>query len=257
VRRRVRVVKPGWVKRGRQRAHFPVNHLIGHDFSSGRSEQYAIPVVAERGEDAGDRSLADQRLIVRAAGANASPCGQFRRISQGWHERGGAGAELGDGVAVDQARAAGVYVATLVAQVVLQPVTLRLRVKAGFDSAVVALNARAVCVQVVNALAPGAELTVAALENALAFRKAFAGSIEKSLEKLKEGSQGGPGCDHPKKPEDRDRCETQAEPQHGAGRIYGQRLGQLCLLVLTGVATYFAALFAMGLRPSMFARRAG
>ena len=101
MRRRVRVVKPGWVKRGRQRAHFPVNHLIGHDFSSGRSEQYAIPVVAERSEDAGDRSLADQRLIVRAAGANTSPCGQFRRISQGWHERGGAGAELGDGVAVD------------------------------------------------------------------------------------------------------------------------------------------------------------
>ena len=67
-----------------------------------------------------------------------------------------------------QARAAGVYVATLVAQVVLQPVTLRLRVKAGFDTAAVALNARAVCVQVVNALAPGAELTVAALENALA-----------------------------------------------------------------------------------------
>jgi len=71
-------------------------------------------------------------------------------------------------LAVDQARAAGVYVATLVAQVVLQPVTLRLRVKAGFDTAAVALNARAVCVQVVNALAPGAELTVAALENALA-----------------------------------------------------------------------------------------
>jgi uncharacterized phage protein gp47/JayE len=71
-------------------------------------------------------------------------------------------------LAVNQARAAGVYVATLVAQVVLQPVTLRLRVKAGFDSAAVALNARAVCVQVVNALAPGAELTVAALENALA-----------------------------------------------------------------------------------------
>jgi uncharacterized phage protein gp47/JayE len=71
-------------------------------------------------------------------------------------------------LAVDQARAAGVYVATLVAQVVLQPVTLRLRVRAGFDSAAVVLNARAVCVQVVNALAPGAELTVAALENALA-----------------------------------------------------------------------------------------
>ena len=35
------------------------------------------------------------------------------------------------------------------------------------------------------------------------------------------------------------------------------RGGQLCLLVLTGVATYFAALFVMGLRPSMFARRAG
>lgn len=72
-----------------------------------------------------------------------------------------------------------------------------------------------------------------ALENALAFRKAFAGSIENSLEKLKEGSQGGPGCDHPKKPEDRDRCASQAEPQHGAGRIYGQRLGQLCLLLVS------------------------
>jgi uncharacterized phage protein gp47/JayE len=71
-------------------------------------------------------------------------------------------------LAVDQARAAGIYVATLVAQVVLQPVTLRLRVKAGYDSAAVALQARAVCVQVVNALPPGAELTVAALESALA-----------------------------------------------------------------------------------------
>ena len=71
-------------------------------------------------------------------------------------------------LAVDQARAAGIYVATLVAQVVLQPVTLRLRVKAGFDSAAVALQARAVCVQVVNALPPGAELTVTALESALA-----------------------------------------------------------------------------------------
>ena len=71
-------------------------------------------------------------------------------------------------LAVDQARAAGIYVATLVAQVVLQPVTLRLRVKAGFDSAAVTLQARAVCVQVVNALPPGAVLTVAALESALA-----------------------------------------------------------------------------------------
>lgn len=71
-------------------------------------------------------------------------------------------------LAVDQARAAGIYVATLVAQVILQPVTLRLRVKAGYDSAAVALQARAVCVQVVNALPPGAELTVASLENALA-----------------------------------------------------------------------------------------
>jgi uncharacterized phage protein gp47/JayE len=71
-------------------------------------------------------------------------------------------------LAVDQARAAGIYVATLVAQVILQPVTLRLRVKAGYDSAAVALQARAVCVQVVNALPPGAELTVTSLENALA-----------------------------------------------------------------------------------------
>ena len=71
-------------------------------------------------------------------------------------------------LAVDQARAAGIYVATLVAQVVLQPVTLRLRVKAGFDSAAVTLQARAVCVQVVNALPPGAVLTVAALDSALA-----------------------------------------------------------------------------------------
>ena len=71
-------------------------------------------------------------------------------------------------LAVDQARAAGIYVATLVAQVVLQPVTLRLRVRAGFDSAAVTLQARAVCVQVVNALPPGAVLTVAALESALA-----------------------------------------------------------------------------------------
>jgi uncharacterized phage protein gp47/JayE len=71
-------------------------------------------------------------------------------------------------LAVDQARAAGIYVATIVAQVVLQPVTLRLRVKAGFDTQTVSLEARAACVQVVNALAPGASLTVAALEAALA-----------------------------------------------------------------------------------------
>jgi len=71
-------------------------------------------------------------------------------------------------LAVDQARAAGIYVATIVAQVVLQPVTLRLRVKAGFDTAVVSLEARAACVQVINALSPGASLTVAALEAAIA-----------------------------------------------------------------------------------------
>ena len=71
-------------------------------------------------------------------------------------------------LAVDQARAAGIYVATIVAQVVLQPVTLRLRVKAGFDTQAVSLEARSVCVQVVNALAPGASLTVSALEAALA-----------------------------------------------------------------------------------------
>jgi len=71
-------------------------------------------------------------------------------------------------LAVDQARAAGIYVATIVAQVVLQPVTLLLRVRAGFDTQTVSLEARAACVQVVNALAPGASLTVAALEAALA-----------------------------------------------------------------------------------------
>ena len=71
-------------------------------------------------------------------------------------------------LAVDQARAAGIYVQTVVAQVVLQPVTLRLRVKAGFDTSSISLQARSVCVQTVNALAPGAELTVAALEAALA-----------------------------------------------------------------------------------------
>jgi uncharacterized phage protein gp47/JayE len=71
-------------------------------------------------------------------------------------------------LAVDQARAAGIYVATVVAQVVLQPVTLLLRVKAGFDTQTVSLEARAACVQVINALAPGAELTVAALQAALA-----------------------------------------------------------------------------------------
>ena len=71
-------------------------------------------------------------------------------------------------LAVDQARAAGIYVATIVAQVVLQPVTLLLRVKAGFDTQTVSLEARAACVQVINRLAPGAELTVAALQSALA-----------------------------------------------------------------------------------------
>jgi uncharacterized phage protein gp47/JayE len=69
--------------------------------------------------------------------------------------------------AVEQARAAGVFVQVIVAQVILQPVTLLLRFQAGVDQEAVAVAARAACVQVINRLAPGETLTVAALQEAL------------------------------------------------------------------------------------------
>jgi redox-regulated HSP33 family molecular chaperone len=112
------------------------------------------------GQQTGYVSLAVTDQYTDALAVLTSPVASYQEQSQQLAER--------VALAVDQARAAGIYVATIVAQVVLQPVTLRLRVKAGFDTASVSLQARSVCVQTVNALAPGAELTVAALEAALA-----------------------------------------------------------------------------------------
>jgi uncharacterized phage protein gp47/JayE len=64
-------------------------------------------------------------------------------------------------------RAAGIYVEVIVAQVVLQPITLQLRFQAGANADLVALVARAVVASVVNSLRPGETMSVAALATAL------------------------------------------------------------------------------------------
>jgi uncharacterized phage protein gp47/JayE len=69
--------------------------------------------------------------------------------------------------ALDDVRPAGTYVQVLVAQAVLQGVKLQLRFNAGVDADLVALNARAVVVALINALAPGAPLLVQAIYDAL------------------------------------------------------------------------------------------
>ncbi len=72
-----------------------------------------------------------------------------------------------------------------------------------------------------------------AFENTRAFYRSFAPSLDRALGKLKEGVLGGPGCQKPRSEAAAERCRTNAEPARGPGRMYGQRLGQLCLLVLS------------------------
>lgn len=60
--------------------------------------------------------------------------------------------------ALEDHRAAGVFVQVIVAQVVLQSVQLQLTFSAGVDADVVALNARAAVVNYINTLQPGASL---------------------------------------------------------------------------------------------------
>lgn len=64
-------------------------------------------------------------------------------------------------------RAAGVFVQVMVAQVVIQPIVLRLRFAAGADADLAALVARATVVAKVNELRPGATLARADLVEAL------------------------------------------------------------------------------------------
>ncbi len=59
---------------------------------------------------------------------------------------------------LDDVRAAGIYVDVIVAQVVLQPIVLRLAYQAGVDTEQVSASARAAAVSYVNSLAPGVAL---------------------------------------------------------------------------------------------------
>jgi hypothetical protein len=70
-------------------------------------------------------------------------------------------------LALDDARAAGVYVRVTVAQVVLQSFVLALTFEAGVDTEAVAVEARARVVAIVNALSPGEPLRVRAITDAL------------------------------------------------------------------------------------------
>lgn len=69
--------------------------------------------------------------------------------------------------ALDEVRAAGIYVAVTVASVVMQPVTMALAYRAGFDADETKARAIAAVVSTVNALRPGESLTLAALAAAL------------------------------------------------------------------------------------------
>ena len=64
-------------------------------------------------------------------------------------------------------RALGIHVEVLVAQVVLQPVRLRLRFQAGYDADAVSDVARGTVVAFINSLRPGAALSISALLGAL------------------------------------------------------------------------------------------
>jgi uncharacterized phage protein gp47/JayE len=67
--------------------------------------------------------------------------------------------------ALDEYRPAGTYVEILVAQVVLQPVTLGLAYQAGFDVATVNQQVRTTVAEYINALSPGEALVEATLLN--------------------------------------------------------------------------------------------
>ena len=69
--------------------------------------------------------------------------------------------------ALNDYRAQGIYVDVIVASVVLQGIQMTLAFQAGVDVDLVALQARAAIAQVVNTLAPGKPLTVAALQAVL------------------------------------------------------------------------------------------
>lgn len=69
--------------------------------------------------------------------------------------------------AIDDVRAAGIFVQVTVANTILQPVQLALTFLAGVDVNAVALNARASIVQVINSLSPGKPIEVADLQDAL------------------------------------------------------------------------------------------
>lgn len=69
--------------------------------------------------------------------------------------------------ALEEYRAAGVYVQVHVASVVLQPITLALRFNAGTDVDLAALNARGAIAAFVNSLLPGQDMLIADLITAL------------------------------------------------------------------------------------------
>ena len=69
--------------------------------------------------------------------------------------------------ALDEVRAAGIYVSVIVAAVVMQPVSLTLSYRAGYDQEEAKRAAISAVVNTVNALRPGESLTLAALVTAL------------------------------------------------------------------------------------------
>jgi hypothetical protein len=70
-------------------------------------------------------------------------------------------------LALDDARAAGVYVRVTVASIVLQSVVLALTFEAGVDTEAVAVEARARVVAIINSLSPGQPLQIRTLTTAL------------------------------------------------------------------------------------------
>jgi uncharacterized phage protein gp47/JayE len=69
--------------------------------------------------------------------------------------------------ALDDVRAAGIFVDVEVAQIVLQGIQLGLRYSAGVDTDAVALTARATVAAYINSLAPGVTLSITALVSVL------------------------------------------------------------------------------------------
>lgn len=69
--------------------------------------------------------------------------------------------------ALTDTRAYGIFIDVIVGQVVIVPIRLALSFTAGVDTDTVTTNAKAACVNVVNALQPGQPLTIAMLVSAL------------------------------------------------------------------------------------------